>query len=173
MNDGMPDFIIAGAPRCGTTWLYRVLSRHPDIFMAGPESPEPKFFHVDDIYQRGLDYYRQTWFSKAGNTAVLGEKTSYYLESSKAAARIVKHLPQVKLIFLLRDPATRAFSNYLRSREFGFEHETFANALDQEDERERKLPVELRFVRPHAYFSRGLYAAQLHPYLELFPRRNM
>jgi hypothetical protein len=55
----LPDFIIGGAPRSGTTWLYELLDRHPDVHMAKPLAPEPKFFLRDDEYARGLRYYSQ------------------------------------------------------------------------------------------------------------------
>ena len=138
--------------------------------MAKPVSPEPKFFLVDELYDRGIEYYARTWFSDIGSANVTGEKSTNYLESSVVAARIHRHLPDVKLIFILREPADRAFSNFLWSRMNGLEHEDFAKALALEQQRERELPQELRYARSHAYFSRGLYADLLRPYLELFPR---
>lgn len=164
----LPNFIIGGSPRSGTTWTHKLLSRHPEVFMAQPEAPEPKFFHVDPLYAHGLDYYAQTWFTGAEGRRAVGEKTSYYLENPVAARRIHADLPGVKLIFTLREPAARAYSNYLRSRHFGFESESFERALALEEERERALPDELRFIRPHAYASRGMYADLLAIYFELF-----
>jgi hypothetical protein len=164
----LPDFIIGGSPRSGTTWTHKLLSVHPDVFMAQPEAPEPKFFHVDDLYDQGLGYYARTWFQGAEGRRAVGEKTSYYLENPTAARRIHADLPGVKLIFLLRDPAARAYSNYLRSRHFGFETESFEAALELEEERERTLPAGLRFIRPHAYASRGMYADHLQVYIDLF-----
>jgi hypothetical protein len=165
-----PDFLIGGAPRSGTTWLYELVDRHPEVYMAKPVQPEPKFFLVDGIYRRGMEYYSRTWFSNAKDAKILGEKSTNYLESSVAAERIYKNLPGVKLIFVLREPVERAYSNYLWSRMNGWEHEDFATALALEEQRERELPKELRYVRPHAYFSRGLYADMLLPYFERFPR---
>lgn len=169
----LPDFIIGGSPRSGTTWAHQLLLRHPEVFMAEPEEPEPKFFHVDGLYAKGLDHYADVWFAGAGACRAVGEKTSYYLENPTAARRIHADLPQVRLIFLLRDPVTRAYSNYLRSKAFGFETESFGRALALEDERERTLPERLRFVRPHAYASRGMYADLLAPYLALFGRERV
>ncbi|MFA5139638.1 MAG: sulfotransferase domain-containing protein [Elusimicrobiota bacterium] len=165
-----PDFLIAGAPRSGTTWLYRLLARHPDVYMAKPEKPEPKFFLIDENYARGIDYYRETYFSAAGNAKAAGEKSTNYLESPAAARRIREHLPQIKLIFILREPADRAYSNYLWTRMNGLESETFERAIELELEREKTLPAKLRFARPYSYFSRGLYADLLKPYFEFFSK---
>lgn len=169
----LPDFIIAGAPRSGTTWLYRLLDRHPDIYMAKPLAPEPKFFLVDDLYRRGLEHYSRTWFAGIESRRRCGEKSTNYLENPAAAERIARHLPEVKLIFILREPTSRAFSNYLWSRMNGLEDQDFAAALELEATRELNVPERLRYARPHAYFSRGLYAKMLTPWIERFPRENL
>jgi hypothetical protein len=169
----LPDFLIGGAPRSGTTWLYWLLDRHPSISMAKPVKPEPKFFLIDDLYAKGIEHYSRTWFAAAGNAAVAGEKSTDYLESATAAERIGRDLPSVKLVFILREPVSRAYSNYLWTKMNGLETEDFATALRLEDERERSLPERLRFVRPHAYFSRGLYLDMLQPYLDRFPRERV
>jgi hypothetical protein len=161
----LPDFIIGGAPRSGTTWLYHLLRRHPEVFLAAPVRPEPKFFLVDAEYERGLAYYSDRWFGDAGPDVVAGEKSTNYLESAVAAARIARHLPGVRLVFILREPAERAWSNYRWSRMNGLEDESFGRALAMEAAREAACPEELRYSRPYAYFSRGLYADLLEPYV--------
>lgn len=173
MKQRLPDFIIAGAPRSGTTWLYYLLDQHPEIYMAKPVRPEPKFFLVDEIYQQGIGYYASTWFSAVGEAKVVGEKSTNYLENTVVAGRIYQHLPQAKLIFLLREPVQRAFSNYLWSQMNGLEDKDFETTLSLEAEREMNLPEKLRYARPHAYFSRGLYAQLLRPYFDLFPREQL
>jgi hypothetical protein len=168
----LPDFIIAGAPRSATSWLYQLADRHPEIHMAKPMRPEPKFFLVDELYERGPAYYSQTWFADVPARQLCGEKSTNYLESPVAATRIHANVPEVKLIFVLRDPIERAYSNFRWSRQNGMEHETnFAAALGLEEGRERTLPHHLRFARPFAYFSRGLYADLLMSYFDLFPRQ--
>ena len=168
-----PTFLIAGAPRSGTTWLYYLLDRHPDVYMAKPVRPEPKFFLVDELYERGFQHYVDTWFDGSTAYAAAGEKSTNYLESAAAAERIHRHLPDVKLVFILRDPAQRAYSNWAWSRMNRMETLDFETALEQEEERERTLPPPLRYARPHAYFSRGLYASMLRRYLELFRREQI
>jgi hypothetical protein len=170
MKGRLPDFIIGGAPRSGTTWLCHLLDKHPDVYIARPLKPEPKFFLVDEVYSCGIDYYARNWFSDIGAAKRAGEKTTNYLESPAAAARIRQHLPHVRLIFIFREPAERAFSNFLWSRMNGMETEDFPTALALEEQRERTVDGELRFTRPHAYFARGLYAEMLRVYFELFPR---
>ena len=169
----LPDFIIAGAPRSGTTWLYSLLDRHPEIHMARPAQPEPKFFLVDELYARGLEYYSRTWFADIGSARVCGEKSTNYLEGAKVAGRIAEALPEVKLVFILRNPVDRCYSNYLWSRMNGLEQEDFAGALALEEGREAEAPEELRYARPHAYFSRGLYAELLEPFFLCFSRERI
>jgi hypothetical protein len=168
-----PDFIIAGAPRSGTTWLYQMLDRHPDIYLAKPVSPEPKFFLLDELFDRGLSYYLATWFADVPEGAICGEKSTNYLESPHVPGRIHRLLPGVKLVFILRNPVERAVSNYRWSRRNGHEDQDLMTALSLEPERERALASDLRHARPHAYVSRGLYATYLRRFLALFDRAHI
>jgi hypothetical protein len=169
----LPDFLIGGAPRSGTTWLSRALDRHPGVYMAKPAKPEPKFFLVDDLYARGLEHYARTWFADVPPGRVAGEKSTDYLESATAAERIARDLPDARLVFILREPVDRAYSNYRWTRMNGLESEDFETALGLEDERERALPERLKFARPYSYFSRGVYADLLQPYFDRIDRRRM
>jgi len=166
----LPHFIIGGAPRSATTWLHVLADRHPAIAMAKPVAPEPKFFLVDELYEHGLGFYSATWFAQLPENRLLGEKSTNYLESPRAAERIRRALPEIKLVFLLRNPVDRAWSNYRWSRQNGLETEDFATALALEAERDREVQPKLRYARPHAYFSRGLYADLLAVYFAHFPR---
>jgi hypothetical protein len=140
--------------------------------MAPPRTPEPMFFLVDDLYVQGLARYAE-WFKGAAPHQLAGEKSTNYLENPPSADRIARDLPGVRLVFILREPAARAYSNYLWSRMNGLEDLSFGEALDREDERERTVLPRLRFARPHAYFSRGLYAEHLARYFERFPREHI
>jgi len=169
----LPHFIIGGAPRSATTWLHALADRHPALAMAKPVTPEPKFFLVDELYERGLAFYSTTWFAGLPANRLLGEKSTNYLESSRAAERIRRDLPGVRLVFMLRNPVDRAWSNYCWSRQNGLEAESFATALALEEERDRGAEDRFRFSRPHAYFSRGCYADLLAAYLAIFPRAHI
>jgi len=145
-----------------------VLDRHPDIEMAKPVRPEPKFFLVDDIYERGLTYYSDNWFRQIPGHKLGGEKSTNYLESEAAARRIHKDLPDARLIFILREPADRALSNWRWSRMNGLETLPFEDALLEETKREARYSAEERYSRPFSYFSRGLYRKMLEPYVSRF-----
>jgi len=170
----LPDFIIAGAPRSGTTWLYHLLDRQPSVFMAKPVAPEPKFFLIDQLYEQGLQTYSEKWFGAAPQGSLLGEKSTNYLERPNAATRIHSCLKDVRIIFMLRDPILRAYSNFLWSRKNGIETETnFLNALKFEKSRTDSLLPKYQYSRPFSYFERGLYADLLAPYLKLFGRERI
>ena len=141
--------------------------------MAKPVRPEPKFFLVDLLYERGMSYYARTWFDDLPSNCSLGEKSTNYLENCIVAERIRKNLPHVRIVFLLRNPIDRAYSNYLWTKQNGLESESFTVALKLEERRERELSAELRYARPFSYFSRGLYARHLEPYFEYFPREQI
>jgi hypothetical protein len=164
----LPTFIIAGAPRCGTTYLYNVLDQHPNIYLAKPRSPEPKFFLVDDEYRKGLEYYSLKYFAAAGDVQAVGEKSTNYLESPVAASRIREAVPAVRIVFAIRDPLERAYSNYLWSRKNGLETLSFEEAIEKEGMREAQYPFPQRYSRPFSYVSRGMYADLLNPYFDLF-----
>ncbi|MCA9395605.1 MAG: sulfotransferase [Candidatus Omnitrophica bacterium] len=171
----VPNFIIAGAPRCGTTWLYEILSAHPQIYMAKPRQPEPKFFLKDDLYARGFDWYMQKYFAQADSGKyVMGEKTTNYLEGgNKVAQRISRHLPEVKLIFVFRNPIDRAYSNYRWSKMNGFETLSFKEAVETEENRIRNLSPELQHIQPYSYLSRSVYAQHLKAFTDCFPKDRL
>jgi hypothetical protein len=141
--------------------------------MAQPLAPEPKFFLRDDEYAKGLRYYSERWFAGVDESKMAGEKSTDYLESADSAVRIARDLPHVKLIFILREPVSRAYSNYLWTKMNGLEKEDFATALRLEEQRERELPERWKFTRPFSYFSRGLYADLLEPYVNRFVEHQL
>ena len=164
----LPTFIIGGAPRSGTTFLYHLCDSHPEIYMAKPKVPEPKFFLIHEEYQKGLEYYSKKYFSNAVDFQAIGEKSTNYLEDNQVVHRIKKSLPNVKLVFILRNPVERAYSNYLWSCKNGIETLSFEEALIYEKDRELSYEQKYQYSRPFSYISRGMYANFLKTYLQEF-----
>ncbi|HET7343860.1 MAG TPA: sulfotransferase [Methylomirabilota bacterium] len=152
-----PTFIIGGAPRAGTNFLCHALDRHPDVYMAKPYMPEPKVFMGPE--QPWPEYARRyaALFAAAGDRAALGEKTSYYLEHEAACALIARHLPDVRMLFIVREPVARAYSNYLWTRKNGLETLVFEEAVRLEGQRPSPLPPDREYARPYDYVPRGRY----------------
>jgi Sulfotransferase domain len=172
-NPLLPTFIIGGAPRSGTTYLAEALARHPDVSMARPFIPEPKVFmgprQPVEVYR---DRYRAL-FEKAGPARARGEKTSYYLENPDLCDSIHAVAPGVRMLFIVREPVSRAYSNYLWSTKNGLETLSFEDAIAQEGKRPNPLSSDKSYARPFDYLERGDYCALAAPYLERFGRDNV
>jgi hypothetical protein len=166
-------FFIVGAQRSGTTYLYQLCVEHPEIEMAQPARPEPKFFLLDDLYARGIDYYLSQFFSSEPGSKLRGEKSTSYYEMEVAARRIARHFPSAKIVFLLRDPVDRALSNYTFSVQNGLETLPMAEAFLREGERQRDYDPDQVSVSPFAYLRRGCYIDYLTMYERYFPRERL
>ena len=166
-------FFIVGAQRAGTTYLYQLCAEHPEIEMAQPVRPEPKFFLRDDLYARGLDYYYSQFFSGEPGIRLRGEKSTSYYEVEEAARRIARHFPSAKIVFLLRDPIDRAISNYRFSVQNGLETLPMAEAFLREEERQHDYDPDKVSVSPFAYLKRGRYIDYLTMYERYFPREGL
>ena len=181
----LPDFLIIGAQRSGSSTLYQHIGRHPCVGRAFRK--EIHFF--DRQYQRGLAWYRgqfptriQRWVQRQIRGAfVTGESSPSYLSLPHVPARVAAALPAVKLIAIVRDPIDRALSAYQRRVRTREEHRNFAEAVAAERRRSwAEVAQELaamddpRLRRlPDAYVARGLYADQLAMWLEHFPREQL
>jgi len=159
-----PDFIIAGAQKCGTTFLNTCLRLHSSIYI--PRKPqELHFFDLDENYRRGMDWYI-SHFENAEQNARIGQTSPLYIYEPKAAHRISKALPSVGLIFILRNPVDRAYSHYWHNIQKGRETLSFEAALRREPSR---IAKDFENRRHFSYIDRGRYAQQLERYLRLFP----
>jgi hypothetical protein len=175
----LPDFLLVGAPKCGTSALHAALARHPGLFLAEPK--EPKFFLTEGpppdsgggpgdvatwgehVWQRGA---YEALFASAAPGALCGESTVFYLYDLGAQRRIRALVPDARLIAVLRDPAERAHSNWAHLRGAGLETEAdFATALDREPER-----IAAGWAHFWHYTAQGRYGAQLEHLFRLFPR---
>jgi Sulfotransferase domain len=171
----LPNFLILGAQKAGTTALYAYLRWHPQV--TGPSFKEVSFF--DRHYARGERWYR-AHFPARRRTAV-GEASPSYLLHPLAPERVATLLPDARLVALLRNPVDRAFSHYQHEVALRREPLSFEDAVAAEDERLRG-EVE-RMLRDPGYFShawwnytyltRGRYAEQLERWYAAFPRDRL
>jgi hypothetical protein len=170
----LPTFLVIGTNKAGTTTLYDVLKRHPQVFL--PYRKELHFFNNDANYAKGVDWYVRSFFRKAAGYPARGDVTPAYLYWG---ARVIPRIQHVyggdppRMIAILRDPVERAYSRYWHQRRLADrEPLSFEEALTAEPERLR-LDAQTFGVRgrfPRAYFSGGLYAEQLGRYFDHFPR---
>lgn len=182
----LPDFIIIGAQRGGTTSLYAYLSQHPQIAPAALK--EIHFF--DNNFRKGVAWYRTQFPSlieksiakNIGNqNFITGEASPYYLFHPHVPERVVEVVPDARLIVLLRNPVDRAYSHYFHEVELGHEKLSFEEALAQEEARTHEEcariaadPQYRSYNHQHyTYLSRGIYANQLQRWLNLFPREQL
>lgn len=164
----IPNFIIGGAARSGTTFLCHALDLHPEIHLAKPYSPEPKVFlgarlSADEYFKRYAPL-----FAGHGGKPVLGEKTTLYCEVPECAARIHAVLPEVRLLFIVREPIARAYSNWAWSTKNGLETLSFEDAIAHEGR--RPPPPRRTAAPPFEYMSRGDYATWVRRYYDQFGR---
>jgi Sulfotransferase domain len=175
-SGALPDFLIIGAQKAGTTYLYHLLTQHPSV-----ESATAKEVHYFDVhFSKGVDWYRShfprpVW--REGRKIMTGEASPYYLFHPHAARRAADAVPQAKLIVLLRNPVDRAYSDYQHKYREGREPlKSFQEAIEAEGhrlsgEREKMLAHE-DYASPNyrkfSYVSRGVYVDQLEEWRKYF-----
>jgi len=177
----LPNFLVIGAAKSGTTALYHYLKQHPEIFLS--QLKEPRFFAFEgqklDFRGPGDKAYRERiitdfedycrLFDGAEKNQAVGEMSPLYLSQPGTAARIARRLPGVKLIAILRHPAERAYSQFLMHRRDGHEPlRDFADALAAEQSR-----IENNWLPIWFYRRRGFYFQQLSSYYEIFPENRI
>jgi hypothetical protein len=165
-DGGLPNFLIIGAMRSGTSSLAYYLRAHPDVFMAG--NKELHFF--TDRYDRGLDWYRHQFEGSAGHTAI-GEATPTYMYDPVAVERMSTVLPDAKLVAVLRNPVDRAYSHYWHQVEKQRESASFADAVAAESTRLAGTSGIER--RAWAYLEKGRYLEQLNKVCAVYPREAL
>lgn len=162
----LPDFIVIGEMRCGSTTLWEMLDRHPAVGF--PEEKELHFFDDrDGKWGRGLNWYAGL-FQKIPAGFTCGEATPDYLFHEGACERIASTVPQAKLLVILRDPKERAWSHYWHNVRRGRETLGFDEAMKAEAERMKSPDVA---IRSHfSYVTRGHYVRRLKHYAGVFGR---
>jgi hypothetical protein len=182
----LPNFLIIGGMKCGTTSLYRYLLNHPAV--GGYARKE--VFYFDLNYERGVGWYRSHFplasFGKRivhelGVEPRIGEATAQYLFHPLAPERVFEFDSRIKLIALLRDPIDRAISNYEHERYKRRETLSFRKALEREPERLegeveriREDPLYKAYNYVHfGYLMKGRYLEHLQAWLSFFPREQI
>lgn len=154
MGRFLPNLIVIGAQKCGTTSLHYYLSLHPQISMAGAK--ELDFFMADRNWTRGVEWYKSHF---AHPTPVRGESSPGYSNHPwfpGVPVRMAAVLPNARLIYLVRDPIQRIVSHYLQRLSLGLEHRPLAEALADAG------PTNL-------YVTRSLYHWQVQQFLPFYP----
>ena len=187
----LPEFLVIGAHRAGTTSLNAYLQEHPQVARKFPRVQDIKgvrFF--DEHYALGVDWYRSHFPTTAyrrylerrhGAPVVTGDLSSYYLFHPAAAERASRVVPEAKIIVLLRDPIERAYSHWKRERRDGNEPLGFEDAIAAEPERlagevERILADDSYSSHAHenfSYLSQGLYLEPLRRWLDYYPPEQL
>ena len=174
----LPDFLVLGAQKAGTTALYEYLRRHPQI--SGPSWKEVSFF--DRHWARGESWYRGNFPNVARTRGKhVGEASPSYVFHPLAPRRVQEVVPEARLIVLVRNPVDRALSQYNHEVALGREALPFEEALDAEEERLRgeqeRMAADPRYFSrewwSHTYKARGRYAEQLERWLAVFPREQL
>ena len=172
-----PTFIIIGAMKAATTSLYTYLKQHPNIFMTTIK--EPMFFNNLDQKteyilkgkaKKNIETFEEYYaLFNTSKEAAKGEASPGYIYNEKCAQLIKKHLPEVKIIAILRQPVDRAYSNFLHARRSDKEPiSTFEDAFNAEEDRKEK-----KWSPLYHYKSKGLYFQQLQRYYELFSKEQI
>jgi hypothetical protein len=150
----LPDFLVIGAMKCGTSTLAAQLAAQPGIFMTTPK--EPNFFSDDNVFARGLDWY-ESLFDTAAPSDLKGEASTHYTKLPtypETLARMQAVLPAPRLVYVVRDPIDRAVSHYIHEWTEGRMSGDPATAFDRHPE----------------LVDYGRYAMQIAPYLEAYGR---
>jgi hypothetical protein len=157
----LPDFVVIGAPKCGTTFFYHLLSKHPQVVPA--VFKEPHYF--DLLFDEGTEWYRRCFLpsrQENGRRTITGEGTPGYLFHPRAAERMAEIIPRARLIALLRNPVDRTYSAYHHG------------ARNRQRTRTFEEIVEACFDDPHRKFlSQSIYVDHLVRWSRFFDREQM
>lgn len=166
----LPHFVIGGAPRSGTTALATVLDEHPRIVMARPFIPEPKVFAIPWSEPGEVLARYAAYFGPEHIDLVRGEKSSQYLYLEDLPAAMAPLLPEVRVVFVVREPVARAYSHWAWSRRNGLEDLPFERALEVNGQRTSPLP-ERPWIRPFDYLLGARYAEHARRWHDVFGDR--
>ena len=181
----IPDFLVIGAKRCGTTSLYQHLSEHPCI----SRSPRDNIGFFNENYHLGINWYKSlfpTVFYKKkmeskNKHCLFFDVTSTYMEEELTAKNVYEVNPNQKIIVILRNPVDRAYSHYHVNVKEKSEKRSFEDAIFEEMNRIKSERIiqnknkNLRVFTPNNihYLKKGFYALQLKSWFKIFPREQI
>jgi hypothetical protein len=172
----LPDAMIIGAMKSGTSSLHYYLTQHPQVI-----APLRKEVHYFDLnFERGESWYRAN-FGREGQAGINIDSSPYYLFHPLVPQRAHALVPNAKLVVLLRDPVRRAYSHYWHQRDKGRESLSFEDAIAAEPDRidrdhQRLALGEIEISEAHqcfSYLARSRYAEQLERWLRFYPREQL
>lgn len=145
------DFLGIGVQKAGTTWLHRVLTTHPEIFMAEADDKDLRFFNA--YYDRGYRWYERHF--EGSNARRVGEFSTSYFYSKDAPERVYRYKPDMRLVLSLRDPVERLISHH--------KHEIRVGRLRPD------ISLQSAIESNPSYIEQSMYYSQLSRWLEWFP----
>ncbi len=159
----LPNFLIIGSQKCGTTFLINLLNAHPQIKVLN----EINFFNNENNYRKGIEWYKKKFgYEIKKKNLIIGEKTAAY---TRASIRIKKALPDIQIIWIFRNPINRTYSHYWHGIKWGEEILTFEKALIKE--RVRIKNRKLLYPKYH-YISASIYNKEVEEFLKLFNQKQ-
>jgi len=176
----LPDFVIIGAKRGGTTSLYRYLASHPQVAPLFPAAQNIKGTHfLDQNWHRGVSWYR-SFFPLTDGSRICGEASPYYLFHPLAPRRAAQTIPEARLLVLLRDPVERAYSHYRERTRHGADPLSFDAAIEAEPARlegeEDRIARDGTYRSPAhehlGYLLQGRYADALERWFSEVPHQR-
>ena len=182
----LPDYLLIGTKRGGSTSMFKYLNRHPNVLPMWPgvENAKKTYF-FDRNWDNGTDWYRAHFPTsrqrdhveqETGAPAITGEAAVNYMFNPVVLPRVQETIPNVKLIVLLRNPVDRIWSHYHERVNAGTEHLPFHDALEGEDERlageVEQMTTDSKYYSERfdfcSYKARGRYLEHLGPWLDAF-----
>lgn len=161
-----PNFLCIGAQKAGTSSLKNYLNQHPDIFVA---KKELHFFDKEKNLKLGAEDFKRYEEFFPRDKKLVGEKTPSYSHLEYAMERIYQYAPNIRLILLLREPVSRAYSQYNMYQDLKIP----VSGLYEELFKKQELPLSLLTSNGKNFITRGYYAEQIKFILKRFPKKNL
>jgi hypothetical protein len=158
----LPDFLIIGAAKSGTSTLYNLLRSHPHVRPAAHR----EIHYFDKNFEKGVEWYRvhfKPGTKRGGRRTITGESSPVYLSDKQVPQRVAEVVPEARLIALLRNPVDRAYSHYQQAVRAGRVRLSF----------EQVIEAEISHGRSKRFLARGIYVDQLKRWHQVFDREQL